>query len=394
MSELAAWVVAECSNGVVQPATYETVAFALGVTGSSPTHVKIVVIGDSIEPVAQELSSRTGCTVLALKCPGVSTYHAETWLAVLGELHNQDPVPLILVPHTSAGWDFAPALAVKLRASCLSAVFRFRRDHGLTFTRQVCGGKLLEDVSPLEGRPAVVTVLPGAAEPVFPESGAGSGSDQAGGPGRGNAKQDPKGTSALSPSERCGGKVAPDNPAEADAPSPVLAQAGTIREVSLPRPLTRTRTLRVTEAPASTVNLRDAQTIVSAGRGIGSPEHLGKVKELASLFHRGAVGASRPLCDLGWLPLGHQVGMTGQTVSPKLYLACGISGMVQHTMGIRRAGLIVSINKDRRAPLMQIANYCVVADLRLFLPALVTRIRALQEGLSPPRHPPGDVEAS
>jgi electron transfer flavoprotein alpha subunit len=99
------------------------------------------------------------------------------------------------------------------------------------------------------------------------------------------------------------------------------------------------------------------------------------IRELAGLFERGAMGASRPLCDTGWLPLECQVGMTGQTVSPKLYIACGISGAVQHTMGMKNSSLIVAINTDRNALFCKVAHYCVIADLNKFIPVVIEKIR-------------------
>ena len=322
------WVVAECASGRVMPVTDELAAFASQVRNACSGRVSIVVMGEPVEPLARDLASRTGCEVLGIEATGAARYHPETWVALLASLHQLHPAELVLIPHTPVGWDFAPALSVRLHASCLSSVSGFREDSGgLLFTRQVCGGKLLEDLRPLPGRPAVVTVMPAAEEP---------------------REQEPRGT-------------------------------GAVHILKMNQPPPRTRTLGQSQPPQSPVNLQQAEAIVAAGRGLGSEEHLAQVRELASLFKDGAVGASRPVVDLGWLPLGHQVGMTGQSVSPRLYLACGISGMVQHTMGVRNAGLLVSVNKDRNAPFSRLAHYSVVADLGEFLPILIERIRKLRE---------------
>ena len=154
-----------------------------------------------------------------------------------------------------------------------------------------------------------------------------------------------------------------------------IAKSGSVKILEFEIPPVRTRTIRYLPAQPGTVNLKDAEVIVAAGRGLGAPEKLGPIRELASLFKRGAVGASRPLCDQGWLPLGHQVGMTGSTVSPKLYLACGISGALQHTMGMKNSGLIVAVNTDRKAHILQVAHFCVNADLSQFIPVLIEKIR-------------------
>jgi electron transfer flavoprotein alpha subunit len=132
------------------------------------------------------------------------------------------------------------------------------------------------------------------------------------------------------------------------------------------------------EPPASSVNLREAEVIIAAGRGVGDEENLACIRELAGLFRRGAVGASRPLCDAGVLPLACQVGMTGQTVSPKLYLACGISGALQHTMGMKNSDVVIAVNTDPKATFCREAHYCVVADLHEFIPVLIEKIRGLR----------------
>jgi len=317
-------VIAEGGSGRLEPITAELVAFASQMRTATGAKVAVVVLGDPVAPLAAAHADQFGCEVLGIEAPGASRYLAETWVALLENLHRLHPAQWILVPHTSSGWEFAPALAVRLGASCLSSVSGFREEDGkLVFSRQVCGGKLLEELQPLRGRPAVLTVMPGTAAP---------------------------------------------QPETTGTPGPVR-----ILKVTPPPP--RVNLLDRSAPSPDSPKLRQAEAIVAAGRGIGSVEYLERVRLLASLFKGGAVGASRPLCDLGWLPLEHQVGMTGQTVSPRLYLACGISGMVQHTMGIRNAALVVSINRDPHAPFSRIAHYRVVADLREFLPLLIDRIR-------------------
>lgn len=132
------------------------------------------------------------------------------------------------------------------------------------------------------------------------------------------------------------------------------------------------------EPPASSVNLREAEVIIAAGRGVGDEENLACIRELAGLFRRSAVGASRPLCDAGILPLACQVGMTGQTVSPRLYVACGISGALQHIMGMQNADMVIAVNRDPNATFCREAHYCVAADLHEFIPILIEKIRELR----------------
>ena len=129
------------------------------------------------------------------------------------------------------------------------------------------------------------------------------------------------------------------------------------------------------EPPASSVNLREAEVIIAAGRGVGDAENLECIHELAALFRRSAVGASRPLCDAGVLPLACQVGMTGQTVSPRLYIACGISGALQHTIGMKNSEMVIAVNTDQNAMLCREAHDGVVADLHEVIPVLIEKIR-------------------
>jgi len=162
---------------------------------------------------------------------------------------------------------------------------------------------------------------------------------------------------------------------------PVAAKpAGSVEKIALEITPGRTRSLGYLEGPKRTLDLTKAEVIVAAGRGLGDPEKIGLVRELAATFDRAAVGASRPVVDAGWLPLEHQVGMTGQTVAPKLYLACGISGALQHTMGMSRSSLIVAINTDPRAPIFSIAHLGVIADLHRFLPILTETIKKKKHG--------------
>jgi electron transfer flavoprotein alpha subunit len=129
------------------------------------------------------------------------------------------------------------------------------------------------------------------------------------------------------------------------------------------------------EPAGRSLDLGRAEVIVAVGRGLAGPEHLPLLQELAGLCERGALGASRPVVDAGWLPLEHQVGMTGQTVAPAVYIACGISGAIQHTQGMMRSGLIVAINSDPQAAIFQIAHLGVVQDLHCFLPVLIRKLR-------------------
>jgi electron transfer flavoprotein alpha subunit len=142
---------------------------------------------------------------------------------------------------------------------------------------------------------------------------------------------------------------------------------------------TRAQLLEVTPAVETEAALREAEVIVAAGRGIGSEETLDQIHRLAACFARSAVAGSRPLCDLGWLKYNRQVGQTGSTVRPKLYLACGISGAYQHIAGMKDSGFIVSINRDPQAAIGQWSDLRIEEDLKTFLPLLIEAVLKYRE---------------
>lgn len=320
------WVLAEHADGIVQPVTYEVLAFAVNVADSVDGRIRVVVVGHPVGPMAEQIARRTGCDVIAVESEAARTYSNEAYRDLIRSLALPTPPRYLFVPHTTTGWDLAPALAVDLGASSLSAVCGFACEGGLVFQRRILNGKILQEVRPVKGGHAVVTVAPGTASP---------------------------------------------HGSKGDRP-------GIVQVVQKEAKRTKARVLGTVEPPPSSVRLRDADVIIAAGRGVGDAENLACIRELAGLFKRSAVGASRPLCDMGLLPISCQVGMTGQTVSPKLYIACGISGAVQHTMGMKNADLVVAVNTDRNAPLCREAHYAVVADLHAFVPVLVEKILAFR----------------
>jgi len=316
------WAVAEHSDGKVKKVTYEIAAFAGEFSRRFGFDTTILVIGRHVDPLAREIAGASGCKVIGIESDAAFVYNAEVYRHLLKKAFAKYEPAYIFIPHTATGWDYAPGLAVDIGASCVTAACGVKDEAGPLFVRQICNGKLNECARPLSERPAVVTVMPGSAQPEADATGNGSAS---------------------------------------------------ILEMEAPQ--VRTKTMRHVEAPRASLNLQEAEVIVSAGRGVGGPDRLGPIRELASLFERGAVGASRPVCDNGWLPLDSQVGITGQTVSPKLYIACGISGAMQHTMAMKGAKLIVAINTDKNSLFCKAADYCVVEDLHRFIPALIEKIR-------------------
>ncbi|GFO70204.1 electron transfer flavoprotein subunit alpha [Geomonas limicola] len=227
---------------------------------------------------------------------------------------DQEKPDYIVFGHTSYGWDLAPRVAAALKAPQLSEVVGVA-DGG--FELPSCNMKMRRTVKP-QGTPVLLT-LQGGAFPVLK----------------------PGGTPQVVPLETAG--------------EPGVNFLG------------------YEPAVAKDVNLSKAEIIVSAGRGIGKPENVPAIAALAKALG-GELGASRPVVDGGWVDHAHQVGTTGQTVSPKLYIACGISGAIQHLAGMKKSGFIVAINKDKDAPIGEVADVLVVADVMQFVPALTAKL--------------------
>jgi electron transfer flavoprotein alpha subunit len=227
---------------------------------------------------------------------------------------------VIALLHTTRSQDYAATLAVRLDAACVSGVQGLvMQDGGPVFQRAVLGGKWMAGVQ-ADDRPVVLTVLPGYFK------------------------------------------------FESDASKLEVVET---QRPSLPA--TRTRLIEIKESAAEAA-LTQATTVVAAGRGIGSEDNLDLISRLANLFPKSAVAGSRIVCDAGWLPYHRQVGVTGATVAPELYLACGISGAFQHLAGMSGSRFVVAINSDPHAAIFNAADVGVVADLNTFLSLLIEAI--------------------
>jgi electron transfer flavoprotein alpha subunit len=322
-------VIAELSEGRVLPVTYELIAFALVLAGGDPAAVCLMVPGREVRVAAYELAHETSMDVITLEGDALEPYNTEAWMATLAPRLAARKPRYICIPHTSRGCDFAPGLAVRLGASCITAVEGFRQHNGVvSFARSIFNGKITMHISPQADR-AVLTVLPGAF--------------------------------AAQKVSRKGSCSSP----------------GHVQFLRIPDRPQRIRAMGMSPVAAQDLDLVLADVIVSAGRGIGAEENLGWIRRLAGLFSKSAVGCSRAVCDLGWLDHKHQVGLTGRTVAPKLYIACGISGAAQHIAGMRGSRFIVAINTDPRAAIFQFADAGIVEDLATFIPLVLEKASEL-----------------
>ncbi len=312
-------LICEHANGKVSPVTYEIAAFAHELQRLSNGSLIAVVLGEHVQQAAGEIAAATGIDVLGLQIPGLENYSGEIFRDVVSEeLPPLDP-GYVCIAGTSQGLDFGPSLAVRLRACCISGVERIEDKSGqVVFSRAIHGGKIHANLASA-ARTTVLIVQPGAFRPMS------------------------------------AGSVKP----------------GSISLKIMDRGSSLTRSIGLKRMQSGGSALAEARVIVSVGRGIGKKENLEIVRRLARMFPRVAVGASRPLCDIGWLDYSQQVGQTGATVTPDLYFACGISGAPQHLAGMRGSKFIVAVNTDPNAAIFNMADVCVVEDVVGFVSDLL-----------------------
>ncbi len=312
-------VIAEHADGKVKPVTYELMGFARKLQQLTSRAIRVLILGADVLSLAEAIAKRGGLDVTAFEVPELPGYNAELYSRILAEHLGADRPAHVCVAHTSQGQDLAPALAVALSAACISGIEDILpSEEGIGFARPLYGGKITADIRPA-WETAVLAVQPG----VF--------------------KFDP----------------------------PADSKAGSVEIRPLSAAPQKSRSLGIKPSSPDTAGITDADVIVAAGRGIGNENNLDLIHQLASLFIKSAVAGSRIVCDLGWLPYRCQVGVTGATVAPRLYIACGISGAIQHITGMRGSEFIVAINKDPAAAIFQVADVCIVEDLTAFIPKFI-----------------------
>ncbi len=301
----------------------EALAGARTVADATSTTVTAVVAGAEAQTAAAEIARYSVANVIVLDAGELEPYTPDGYTAALGQLINNRAATAIVFPHSYQVRDYAPKLAARFGRVLISDVIDIKRQgDGLTFVRQLFQGKLNAEIQ-------------APAAPVFL-------SVQAG---------------AFRAPEPTGQNAMIEN---------VAVDLSSVKIRSHPEDPFR-------EAPRS-VDLSAADYIVSVGRGIREEGNLHVVEELASAI--GAeLAASRPICDNGWLPMERQVGSSGQTVAPKLYVAVGLSGAIQHLVGMKGSKTVVAINKDESAPIFEVADYGIVGDLFEVVPALVEEIK-------------------
>jgi electron transfer flavoprotein alpha subunit len=305
----------------------ETLTAAQQIAQQTGGSISAVVIGKNIAALAQELAASQLDEVLAIDHPLLENYTPDGFTIALRQAIETAKPDLVLMPHTYEVRDFAPKLAASLGKGMIGDCIGYRHENGkLIFVRQMFQGRTVADVVFEGAAPWLATFQAGAF--------------------RGD----------LAAARTDGSKA------------PVNALA-----VELNPEQIRTKPGELFREAKQAVDLTQAPILVSVGRGIKAPENIAIAQKLATLL--GAeLSASRPICDEGWLPMDRQIGSSGQTVAPKLYLALGISGAIQHVVGMKGSRTIVAVNKDANAPIFEVADYGVVGDLFEIVPALIEEL--------------------
>lgn len=319
------WVLAEQSEGQAKEVTYELLGEAKRLAATLDTPVVVALLGENMTSAASSLIQFGADIVYLVDDPRLALFNDELYTEVMVQLIEQHKPEILLIGATTYGRSLAPRIASRLDTGLTADCTQLAIDAEtklLLQTRPAFGGNLMATITCPKHRPQMATVRPGVMRALAPNA------------------------------TRAGQIITP--------------------KVEIPE-TTRTRVLEVCKAIGENVDLAAAEVVVAAGKGIGNAANLQAIEELAHLLG-GVVGATRPVVDAGWISYSHQIGQTGKTVSPKLYLACGISGAVQHTAGMSGAETIVAINKDPDAPIFRMAHYSLVGDVMEIVQALIDEL--------------------
>jgi electron transfer flavoprotein alpha subunit len=320
-------VIAEQNGGRLNRASWETIVGAQQLAGLIGGEIAVLVAGASVGAFAAELAAAQVKEVITVESPALESYTPDGFTTALQDAIAQLAPSHVLLPHTYQTRDFAPKLAARLDRALLTDVTGIKSAGAETaFTRPMFQGKLTADVIPQGPAPHFVTFQIGAYRV--------------------------------------------DQVAKGSAPAPVRALS-----VSVDASAIRERPEAPFQQARQAVDLSQAERIVSVGRGIKEQSNIAIAQKLAEALHA-EIAASRPICDAGWLPMERQVGSSGQTVAPKLYLALGISGAIQHLVGMKGSSTVVAINKDPDAPIFEIADYGIVGDLFEIVPAIIEAVKS------------------
>jgi len=324
-------VVVEQREGKLNRVSWETITAAQAIAAATGWTLEAAVVGSGTTPIASEVAAKKLTKVYDIESPKLEPYTPDAFAVGLKQFLTSKQPKLVLMPHTYQVRDFIPKLATSMGRTVISDCIGFKHATGkLVFTRQMFQGKLAADVSFTSDAPWFVTFQNGAF--------------------RGD-----KAETATS--------AAPVETVNVDIADGVI----------------RNKPQEVFKEAKQAVDLTQAEIIVAVGRGIKEQKNIEIAKQLADALG-GDLAASRPICDSGWLPMDRQIGSSGQTVAPKLYLALGISGAIQHIVGMKGSRAIIAVNKDSEAPIFEIADYAVVGNLFDVVPPLIEEVKKAKAG--------------
>lgn len=325
-------VIAEIFDSHIRPVTWELAAAARKIKIDQTQKricpaIHIIVPAEVPLPLAEKISTQTGMNVIGLQIPGLKVYTSDVYIHCLSKLIRKMNPSHILAAHTSQGRDFAPGLAIELNAASISGVTGIRCDEdGLIYLRPVFDNTQNMMIRPAPDSPVMLTLMPGVFRP--------------------DIKTHRK-------------------PGQVDIHKILFG--------SKPCGKGRIQHQKILKRPCENQALKGAKVIVAAGRGVGEKQNLEPVFKFTKCFPSSTVGASRPLVDMGWIGYEHQVGITGAMVSPKLYIACGISGSSQHLAGMKDAQIVISINKNSAASIFRHSDLCITEDVLEFIQAFLIK---------------------
>jgi electron transfer flavoprotein alpha subunit len=324
-------VIVEQREGKLNRVSWETLAAGQALAADTGWALEAAVVGSGIAGFAGEIAAKKVSKVYAVESAKLEPYTPDAFSAALKQFLESRQPKLVLMPHTYQVRDFVPKLATAMGRTAISDCIGYKKDGAkLLFTRQMFQGKLAADVGFACDAPWFVTFQNGAFRGDKVEAGA--------------------------------------------SPAPVETV-----NVNIADSVVRNKPQEVFKEAKQAVDLTQAEIIVSVGRGIKEQKNIELAKQLAEALG-GELAASRPICDSGWLPMDRQIGSSGQTVAPKLYLALGISGAIQHIVGMKGSRTIIAINKDSEAPIFEIADYAVVGNLFDIVPPLIEEVKRAKAG--------------
>lgn len=324
-------VFCEQRDGHLKKVGFEALGEACLLSKAGGRDVVALVVGSSVSSLTQALADHGASRIVIAEDPALAYYSSELFTAIVAEIATQLEPVAVLMGATAMGKDLAARLAARLKSALIQdcVALEMEADGSLIADRPIYGGKLRSVVRATNPLMQIVTLRPNVFSPSEPQS-------------------------------------SPDGPVERFSVS-----------FERTRPMAHVR--EVQETAGGRKELTEASIIVSGGRGLKGPEHFTLIEELAAALG-GAVGASRAAVDASWKPHSYQVGLTGKTVSPQLYIACGISGAIQHQAGMSSARTIVAINTNPNAPIFKLATYGIVGDLFEIVPLLTEEVKKLKAG--------------